>query len=87
MNGIAIWTQSGSTDSMESLFGNLAPGRIYLFHTTDNDLTKLLELSLIHISSRGSTLRIPGLRGPVIHNVDFAEYLSGDVDLQRAGQL
>lgn len=43
MNGIAIWTQSGSTDSMESLFGNLAPGRIYLFHTTDNDLTKLLE--------------------------------------------
>lgn len=43
MNGIAVWTQSGSTDSMESLFANLAPGRIYLFHTTNNDLNKLLE--------------------------------------------
>ena len=43
MSGIAVWTQSGSTDSMESLFANLAPGRIYLFHTTDNDLKKLLE--------------------------------------------
>ena len=43
MSGIAIWTQSGSTDSMESLFANLEPGRIYLFHTTNNDLKKLLE--------------------------------------------
>ena len=43
MKGIAVWTQSGSTDSMESLFSNLAPGNIYLFHTTDNDLKKLLE--------------------------------------------
>lgn len=42
-NAIAIWTQSGSTDSMESLYNNLAPGRIYLFHTTNNDLNKLLQ--------------------------------------------
>lgn len=42
-SAIAMWTQSGSTDPMDSLFSNLAPGRIYLFHTTDNDLTKLLE--------------------------------------------
>ncbi|MBP3410528.1 MAG: polysaccharide deacetylase family protein [Clostridia bacterium] len=42
-NAIAMWTQSGSTDSMESLYNNLAPGRIYLFHTTNNDLNKLLQ--------------------------------------------
>lgn len=42
-NAIAVWSQSGSTDSMESLFNNLAPGKIYLFHTTNNDLKKLLE--------------------------------------------
>ena len=41
--GIAIWTQSGSTDSLESLYSNLAPGKIYLWHTTDNDLNKLLQ--------------------------------------------
>ena len=43
MKGIAMWTQSGSRDSMDSLLNNLAPGRIYLFHTTDNDLNKLLQ--------------------------------------------
>ena len=43
MSGIAVWTQSGSRDSVQSLFNNLAPGRIYLFHTTNNDLQKLLE--------------------------------------------
>ena len=42
-DGIAIWTQSGSTDSLDSLFNNLASGRIYLFHTTNNDLEKLLK--------------------------------------------
>lgn len=42
-NAIAVWSQSGSTDSLESLYNNLAPGKIYLFHTTNNDLTKLLE--------------------------------------------
>jgi len=42
-NAIAMWTQSGSTDSLESLYKNLAPGRIYLFHTTNNDLNKLLQ--------------------------------------------
>lgn len=41
--GVAIWTQSGSTDSLDSLYNNLAPGRIYLFHTTNNDLNKLLD--------------------------------------------
>lgn len=42
-NAIAMWTQSGSTDSLNSLYNNLEPGRIYLFHTTNNDLNKLLE--------------------------------------------
>lgn len=42
-NGIAMWSQSGSTDSLEQLYNNLKPGKIYLFHTTDNDLKKLLE--------------------------------------------
>lgn len=42
-NAIAMWSQSGSRDSLESLFNNLAPGRIYLFHTTNNDLNKLLQ--------------------------------------------
>ena len=42
-SALALWTQSGSTDSMESLLKNRGPGRIYLFHTTDNDLSKLLQ--------------------------------------------
>lgn len=42
-NAIAMWSQSGSRDSLDSLYRNLAPGRIYLFHTTNNDLNKLLE--------------------------------------------
>ncbi len=42
-NGVAMWSQSGSTDSLDSLYNNLAPGKIYLFHTTDNDLNKLLQ--------------------------------------------
>lgn len=42
-NAIAMWSQSGSRDSMESLYNNLGPGRIYLFHTTNNDLEKLLQ--------------------------------------------
>lgn len=41
--GVSVWTQSGSRDSMESLINNLKPGATYLFHTTDNDLNKLLE--------------------------------------------
>lgn len=40
---IALWTQSGSVDSVESALNNLGPGRIYLFHTTDKDRTKLLQ--------------------------------------------
>ena len=41
MKGIAIWTQSGSSNPVERLV--LAPGAIYLFHTTNTDLSRLLE--------------------------------------------
>ena len=40
--GMAHWTLSGSSSSVEALKSQLAPGNIYLFHTTDNDLGKLL---------------------------------------------
>ncbi len=42
-SAMALWTQSGSVDPMDNLLSNLGPGRIYLFHTTDNDLNKLLK--------------------------------------------
>ena len=41
MKGIAIWTQSGSSLELNQL--TLEPGAIYLFHTTDKDLAKLLK--------------------------------------------
>ena len=40
--GMAHWTLSGSSSSVAALKSQLAPGNIYLFHTTDNDLGKLL---------------------------------------------
>lgn len=41
--GVAMWNKSGSSDPMDDLYAELAPGNIYLFHTTDNDLEKLLD--------------------------------------------
>lgn len=38
---VVHWSQCGSTDSLDSLHSNLKPGQIYLFHTTNNDLSKL----------------------------------------------
>lgn len=40
---VAMWTTSGSNDPMDKLINGLAPGNVYLFHTTDNDLQKLLQ--------------------------------------------
>ena len=41
MQGIAMWTQSGSSTPVSGL--KLSPGAIYLYHTTDKDLSRLLE--------------------------------------------
>ena len=41
--GIAKWSVSGSDSDMEHIKGSLAPGQIYLFHTTDADTAKLKE--------------------------------------------
>lgn len=41
--GIAHWSKSGSSSSISKLKEGLAPGEIYLFHTTDKDLALLLE--------------------------------------------
>lgn len=40
--GIAHWSVSGSGSSARQLVDSLKPGAIYLFHTTDKDLEKLL---------------------------------------------
>lgn len=42
-NAIAIWTKDGSNSSVDTMMNNLAPGNIYLFHTTNNDLNLLLD--------------------------------------------
>ena len=41
--GMAIWSMSGSSSSLDELYNDLAPGRVYLFHTTDKDLNTLLQ--------------------------------------------
>lgn len=41
MLGIAYWTVSGSDTPANKLAGTLAPGNVYLFHTTDSDTKKL----------------------------------------------
>lgn len=43
MVGIAHWNVSGSGTGLEKLIAGLAPGNIYLFHTTDKDTAKLQE--------------------------------------------
>jgi peptidoglycan/xylan/chitin deacetylase (PgdA/CDA1 family) len=40
MYGIAYWTVSDSVE-IDELLANMAPGNIYLFHTTDTDLAEL----------------------------------------------
>lgn len=42
-DGIAMWSLAGSASSMDGLYKDLAPGRIYLFHTTNYDLELLLQ--------------------------------------------
>jgi hypothetical protein len=41
--GIAHWNYSGSSTKMGNLPNILKPGAIYLFHTTDDDLAKLVR--------------------------------------------
>ena len=41
--GIANWSVSGSDSDMAHIKSSLAPGQIYLFHTTDPDTKKLKE--------------------------------------------
>ena len=43
MVGIAHWNVSGSGTGLQKLIAGLAPGNIYLFHTTDKDTAKLQE--------------------------------------------
>lgn len=54
-SGIALWAQSGSGDSIQKLVDNLAPGKVYLFHTTDKDLEKLLTF-IPYATSQGYRL-------------------------------
>lgn len=42
--GVASWSVSGTNTKIERLKEYLKPGEIYLFHTTDKDVTKLQEL-------------------------------------------
>ena len=41
--GIAKWSVSGSDSDMKHIKASLAPGQVYLFHTTDADTRKLEE--------------------------------------------
>ena len=41
--GVAMWNVSGSGSNIDAILDSLAPGNIYLFHTTDKDLAKLME--------------------------------------------
>ncbi len=53
--GIADWTLSGSDADMNLIKSTLAPGAIYLFHTTDAD-TKKLEEFIPYAVSQGYQL-------------------------------
>ena len=41
--GVAHWNYSGSGTAMNKLPGILKPGAVYLFHTTDDDMEKLIR--------------------------------------------
>ncbi len=52
---IAYWSVSGSDSDIGRIKDSLAPGQIYLFHTTDSDLLKLQEF-IPYAVSQGYTL-------------------------------
>ena len=53
--GIAEWSLSGSDADMDMIVNSLAPGKIYLFHTTDGDTEKLKQF-IPYAVSRGYSL-------------------------------
>lgn len=53
--GIAHWSVSGSGTNIATLKKGLKPGDIYLFHTTDSDMKKLLEF-IPYAASQGYKL-------------------------------
>lgn len=42
-SAVVCWNYSGTSDSLDKLMANLAPGNIYLFHAKDGDLKKMLQ--------------------------------------------
>ena len=50
--GIADWTFNGGTMSEGKIGGNLAPGNIYYFKTTKNDL-RMMELLMVEAKGQG----------------------------------
>lgn len=61
--GIADWSLSGSDASMEMIKQSLAPGKIYLFHTTDADMAKLKEFIPYAVSQGYSLVTLNELLG------------------------
>lgn len=55
MYGVAMWSDDGSKSQIGTLKKGLAPGKIYLFHTTDNDWS-LLEEFIPYAASQGYKL-------------------------------
>ena len=55
MYGIVHWMESGSSNSVSKCLDSLAPGNIYLYHTTDSDCQKLLQI-IPEITARGYRL-------------------------------
>ena len=53
--GIASWSLSGSDAELSQIAQSLAPGKIYLFHTTDADTAKLREF-IPYVVSQGYEL-------------------------------
>lgn len=53
--GVAHWSVTGSSNTIENIKDALKPGQIYLFHTTDSDLS-LLEQFIPYAVSQGYRL-------------------------------
>ena len=74
--GIADWSLSGSDADLERIKSSLAPGKIYLFHTTDADTAKLKEF-IPYAVSQGYELvtlnELLGLEANAVSDLSTAE--------------
>ena len=83
---IAYWSVSGSDMAIENIKASLAPGHIYLFHTTDKDLAKLREFVPYAVSQGYQLVTLNEMFGLPVNEVKPLEGEVTDRELPLIGR-